>query len=85
MVFNVFKVMLMLCDVGYVGYTCGHIHEHVEGHKQRHDLHRLLCLIWLIERTKNKQQNNAPSLKNNAAAGYKGGAKLKLLKGAGLL
>ena len=34
---------------------------------------------------KNEQQNNAPSLKNNAAAGYKGPVKIDVLKGAGLL
>ena len=35
---------------------------------------------------KNKQQNNAPSPKNNAAAGnYQGPLKIELLKGEGLL
>ena len=36
---------------------------------------------------KNKQQNNVPTPKNNATAGYKGpvGVKKELLKGAGLL
>ena len=34
---------------------------------------------------KNEQQNNAPSPKNNIAAGYKDPVKIKLLKGAGLL
>ena len=24
-----------LCDVGYVGYTCGHLHNRVKGHKQQ--------------------------------------------------
>ena len=24
-----------LCDAGYVGYTCGHLHNRVEGHKQQ--------------------------------------------------
>ena len=23
------------CDVGYVGYTCSHLHNHVKGHKQQ--------------------------------------------------
>ena len=25
-----------LCDVGYVGYTCGHLQTHMDGHKQKH-------------------------------------------------
>ena len=24
-----------LCDAGYVGYTCGHLHNSVRGHKQQ--------------------------------------------------
>ena len=24
-----------LCDGGYVGYTCGHLHNRVKGHKQQ--------------------------------------------------
>ena len=23
---------MYLCDAGYVGYTCGHLHERIEGH-----------------------------------------------------
>ena len=38
---------------------------------------------WL-KGQKNEQQNNAPNPKNNAAAGYQGLVKIKLLKGAGL-
>ena len=38
---------------------------------------------WLSEQ-KSEQQNNAPNPKNNAAAGYQGPVKIKLLKGAGL-
>ena len=34
------------------------------------DRHRFHRLIWLVERA--KEQNNAPSPMNNAAAGYKG-------------
>ena len=34
---------------------------------------------------KNKQLNKLPTLKNNAAAGYKGPVNLELLKGADLL
>ena len=33
---------------------------------------------------KNEQQNNFANPENNAAAGYKGPAKIELLKGAGL-
>ena len=31
----VYKFQCNLCDAGYVGYTCGHFHERVDGHKQK--------------------------------------------------
>ena len=43
-------------------------------------------LTWLVEKTKErKNRTMLPALKNNAAAGYQGPVKIKLLKGAGLL
>ena len=30
----VFQFQCNLCDAGYVGYTRGHLHERVDGHKQ---------------------------------------------------
>ena len=39
--------------------------------------------IW-SKGQKNKQQNNAPSLKNTGAAGYGDRVKIELLKGAGV-
>ena len=51
------------------------------------DLRRLQCLTWLVERTKErtKEQCSQLTLKNNAAAGYKGPLKPEFLKGTGLL
>ena len=46
----------------------------------RGDLHRLQRLTWLVERTKNEQQNK----KKNAAIGSSP-VKIEFLKGAGLL
>ena len=31
----VYKFKCNLCDDGYVGYTCGHLREHVDGHKRK--------------------------------------------------
>ena len=31
----VYKVQCNLCDTWYVGYTRGHLHERVDGHKQK--------------------------------------------------
>ena len=31
----VYSVQCDLCDSGYVGYTCGHLHNRVKGHKQQ--------------------------------------------------
>ena len=31
----VYNFQCDLCDAGYVGYTCGHFHNHVKGHKQQ--------------------------------------------------
>ena len=31
----VYKFQCDLCDEGYVGYTCGHLHNRVKGHKQQ--------------------------------------------------
>ena len=31
----VYNFQCDLCDAGYVGYTCGHLHNHVKGHKQQ--------------------------------------------------
>ena len=31
----VYKFQCNLCDAGYVGYTRGHLHERVDGHKQK--------------------------------------------------
>jgi len=31
----VYKLQCNLCDAGYVGYTRGHLHESVDGHKQK--------------------------------------------------
>ena len=31
----VYKFKCNLCDAGYVGYTRGHLHEHVDGHKRK--------------------------------------------------
>ena len=42
-------------------------------------------LYGLLKRQENEQQNNVPSPKNNAAAGYKGPVKIELLKGGGRL
>ena len=30
-----FQCTCDLCDAGYVGYTCGHLHNRVKGHKQQ--------------------------------------------------
>ena len=35
-----------LCDAGYVGYTCGHLHERVDGHKQKSSS---ICKNYLSE------------------------------------
>ena len=44
------------------------------------NLHRLQRLTWFVEMT---NRTMFPSLKNNAAAGYKGPVKIELLKGTG--
>ena len=47
--------------------------------------HALFATTYMVGR-KNKRTNNRamfPTLKHNAAAGYKGPAKIELLKGAG--
>ena len=31
----VYNFQCDLCDAGYVGCTCGHLHNHVKGHKQQ--------------------------------------------------
>jgi len=31
----VYQYKCNLCDTGYVGYTCGHLHERVDGHKRK--------------------------------------------------
>ena len=31
----VYNFQCDLCDAGYVGYTRGHLHNHVKGHKQQ--------------------------------------------------
>ena len=31
----VYEFKCNLCDAGYVGYTCGHLHERVDGHKRK--------------------------------------------------
>ena len=31
----VYRFQCDLCDAGYVGYTRGHLHERVEGHKHQ--------------------------------------------------
>ena len=31
----VYKYQCYLCDAAYVGYTCSHLHERVDGHKQK--------------------------------------------------
>ena len=31
----VYNFQCDLCDAGYVGYTCGHLHNRVKGHKQQ--------------------------------------------------
>ena len=31
----VYSFQCDLCDAGYVGYTCGHLHNGVKGHKQQ--------------------------------------------------
>ena len=33
--FVVYSFQCDLCDAGYVGYTRGHLHNHVKGHKQQ--------------------------------------------------
>ena len=46
----VYKFQCNLCDAGYVGYTRGHLHERVDGHKQKsssiskHYLNRIIRL-----------------------------------------
>ena len=34
----VYRFQCDLCDTGYVGYTCGHLHACVDGHKQKSPL-----------------------------------------------
>ena len=31
----VYRLQCDLCDASYVGYTCGHLHERVDGHKHQ--------------------------------------------------
>jgi len=42
----VYKFQCILCDAGYVGYTHRHLHECVDGHKQK-----LFLQIWFTWRT----------------------------------
>ena len=42
----VYKFQCNLCDAGYVGYTRGHLHERVNGHKQKSSS---ICKHYLSE------------------------------------
>ena len=42
----VYKFQCKLRAAGYVGYTRGHLHEHVYGHKQKSSLLLLLLLLF---------------------------------------
>ena len=42
----VYQFQCSLCDAGYVGYTRGHLHEHVDGHKQKSSS---ICKHYLSE------------------------------------
>ena len=35
----VYRFQCNLCDAGYMGYTRGHLHVRVDGHKQRSSYH----------------------------------------------
>ena len=43
---TLFKLQCNLCDAGYVGYTRGHLHERVDGHKQKSSS---ICKHYLSE------------------------------------
>ena len=42
----VYQFQCNLCDAGYVGYTRGHLHERVDGHKQKSSS---ICKHYLSE------------------------------------
>ena len=42
----VYQFQCNLCDAGYVGYTRGHLHERVDGHKQKSSS---ICKYYLSE------------------------------------
>ena len=42
----VYQFQCNLCNAGYVGYTCGHLHERVDGHKQESSS---ICKHYLSE------------------------------------
>ena len=46
----VYKFQCNLCDAGYVGYTRGHLHERVDGHKQKSSS---ICKHYLSEHNSN--------------------------------
>ena len=43
---SVYQFQCNLCDAGYVGYTRGHLHERVDGHKQKSSS---ICKHYLSE------------------------------------
>ena len=45
----VYKFQCNLCDTGYVGYTRGHLHERVDGHKQNSSI----CKQYFSEHNSN--------------------------------
>ena len=47
------KFQCNLCDAGYVGYTRGHLHERIDGHKQNNIVVNLYTLFepTQLERT----------------------------------
>ena len=46
----VYKFQCNLCDAGYVGYTRGHLHERVDGHKQKSSS---ICKHYFSEHSSN--------------------------------
>ena len=50
----VYKFQCNLCDAGYVGYTRGHLHERVDGHKQKSSS---ICKHYFGDHNSNFQNN----------------------------
>ena len=46
----VYKFQCNLCDAGYVGYTRGHFHKRVDGHKQKS---QSICKHYFSEHNSN--------------------------------